>query len=43
MDSDDPVYVKPDKRLITEAALGLREDESGIVETLNNLVEYRGR
>ena len=43
MDSDDPVYVEDDQKLITAAALGLGDDECGLAETLDNLAVYGGR
>ena len=43
MDYDNPVYVKMDQRLLTAASLGLRDDESGLAEILDNLAEYGGR
>ena len=43
MDSDNPVYVEEEEKTITAATLGLREDERGIVETLDNLSTYGGR
>ena len=43
MDSDDPMYCREDVGTITAAALGMREDKSGIVETLNNLSVYGSR
>ena len=43
MDSDDPVYCQEDAGTITAASLSLREDERGLVETLDNLSDYGGR
>ena len=43
MDSDDLVYGEEDARTITAASLALGEDESGLVETLDNLSTYGGR
>ena len=43
MDSEDPVYIEADEKTITATALGLREDERGIVETHDNHSTYGGR
>ena len=43
MDNDDPVFVPEDQKLLTTASLGLKDDERGVVESLENHADYGGR